>query len=1085
MPHVARSRTRKGPALASSPAVTPGLYEPLDFVMVRAPLLPVENYLRLGSSRDSAEADGRSAEPVEGFITCDTAVRRALAVGSSSLLSELDRRAPSGRKAGRARGKYLRYLIRMSTRPTPFGLFAGVALGQWGEETDLALSAAAGHTRMRPDMEWLLRFVMALEARPGVRQHLRLVANSAAIFRAGRVFLTERAPSGEAHSGTGVSIRATRAVQRALALARRPIPYPELAAGLLEAVPGSTPAKIDGLLTELWQHTLLLTDLRPPLTTDNPARYVAERLAGVPAARESLAQLEAILDAAAAWDALPGEAAAETYPRLVAQANAAASAPSGTPFMVDMALGLQGQRMHHAVGAEAARAAELLLRLTPLPAGMPFLSGYRQAFEGRYGHDREVPVLELLDPHFGLGPPSGYNGASGIAHAKYAQRSQTLLDLAVTAMRERRRVVELDPDTLARLEMWPPTPGTAPPSLDINVFVAARSAAALDAEDFQVIVGPNLGASAAGRNLGRFADLLAPDAVAALGRTARGEEGQTPHQVWAELVYLPRRFRTANVAIRPPVRSYEIALGVSPGVADSHVIPLDELVVGVRQGRFYVHWPSCGVDVIVCAGHMLNHMNAPAVVRFLAEVSRDGMAQLSAFDWGPASGYPFLPRVQVGRIVLRPAEWRIDALTRVRDLPTKAPATFHAALDQWRARWQVPRHVALSVGDNRLILDLEDDHQCEELRAEVSGLAEGGALTLQEVLPDFDRVWLTGPGGHFVTEFVVSLALRADRTGEATRATAGEQATAAPAVSRSDRLRPPGSDWLFVKLYGPRLLEEDLVAGPIYDFAEEARASGLADEWFFIRYSDPDPHIRLRFRGAPERLARQLLPRVCAWGADLMADEDCLRFGFDTYDRELERYGGEGGTSAAESVFAADSRAVAELLRLIQGHALTMDRTMLAVLTVDDLLAALGLDEAERLAWYRAGVTSRHEAGEEYRHRKVPLRRLIGDPAGLPAQPGGAEVARILAARRRELAPAALRLAELGRRGELSQAPATLYRSYVHLHFNRLVGSDGTAESRVLGLLLRTREGLARAPQAATFVQADRDRAASDVPVAV
>src|SRR5262249_32942808 len=273
----------------------------------------------------------------------------------------------------------------------------------------------------------------------------------------------------------------------------------------------------------------------------------------------------------------------------------------------------------------------------------------------------------------------------------------------------------------------------------------------------------------------------------------------------------------------------------------------------------------------VCAGHMLNNMQAPAIVRFLAEVSRDRTAQLSAFDWGPASGYPFLPRVQVGRIVLRPAEWRIDALTRMRELPAEAPATFHAAVDQWRVRWQVPRHVALSVGDNRLILDLEDEHQCEELRAEVSSLAEGGVLTLQEVLPDFDHVWLTGPGGHFVTECVVSLILRAHGAGEATGATAGDQATATPTVTHSNRLRPPGSEWLFVKLYGPRLFEEDLVAGPVHDFAEEVCTAGLADAWFFIRYSAPDPHIRLRFRGAPERLARQLLPRVCAWGAELMA----------------------------------------------------------------------------------------------------------------------------------------------------------------------------------------------------------------------
>src|SRR5262245_40777241 len=118
MPHFTRSP--KGKRSASSPAVAAHLYEPLGFVMVRAPLLPVEKYLSLGSAEGSDGADGRSAEQVGALVTCDADVRRALAVGSSNLLSELDRRAPSGRKGRRAQGKYLRYLIRMSTRPTPF-----------------------------------------------------------------------------------------------------------------------------------------------------------------------------------------------------------------------------------------------------------------------------------------------------------------------------------------------------------------------------------------------------------------------------------------------------------------------------------------------------------------------------------------------------------------------------------------------------------------------------------------------------------------------------------------------------------------------------------------------------------------------------------------------------------------------------------------------------------------------------------------------------------------------------------------------------------------------------------------------------
>jgi hypothetical protein len=39
-----------------------------------------------------------------------------------------------------------------------------------------------------------------------------------------------------------------------------------------------------------------------------------------------------------------------------------------------------------------------------------------------------------------------------------------------------------------------------------------------------------------------------------------------------------------------------------------------------------------------------------------------------------------------------------------------------------------------------------------------------------------------------------------------------------------------------------------------------------------------------------------------------------------------------------------------------------------------------------------------------------------------------------------------------------------MYRSYVHLHCNRLLGSSGPTEQLVIGLLRRLQEGLARAP---------------------
>jgi len=1020
------------------------LYEPIDCVLVRTPLLPVRSYLELAD--EERQLAGIS----------DPVVRRAVAAGSPSLLAAIDRFQKSGlsrRDAERMRAKLLRYQIRMSTRPTPFGLFAGVALGRWGPATSLRVLSTCSLTQTRPDMAWLMKLAMTAEGKPAVRRQLKVFTHPLAVVQAGRVCLDERAPTG-ASGPSPVSVRATGVVQRALSLARAPISYEELAVRLCETTPSATREKVDKLLDELWGQTLLLTELRPPLTTVNPARWIADLLQPIPEAVEEWTRLDSFLTAAAEWDRSTPEESIERFRTLLARVDAPQDGSQQTPVQVDMVISVEG-RIGNAVAVEAARAAELLLRLSPLPRGLPTLEGYRQAFVNRYGHDREVALLELLDAQRGLGPPSFQgHAATGPEPRKAAERSRTLQRLACTALHDRQRAVILDEPCLARLETGRPDPATVPLSLDLNILVAARSAAAVDAGDFKVVVGPNLGAMAAGRNLARFAGLLAPDGPEALKRCAAAEQEHTEDRLWAEIVYLPANLRSANVVIRPPVRSHEALFGVSAGVPASGVIPLDELVVGVERNRFYVRWPAAGKQVVFSSGHMLNPHNAPAMARFLMDISSDGKTLFSSFDWGPAEGFPFLPRVEVGRIVLRPAQWRLHK----EDLTE--------GLDRWRREWDVPRHVCLSFGDNRLVLDLDQAAQAAELEAELKKLGDGGgSLVLQEVLPALEDAWLPGPGGHYYSELVVPLVLRRGPRVPEQRAPAAPHSSQ-PAANPVERNRPPGSDWLYVKLYGPRDHEDDVIGGSMLTFAENAVAARLADSWFFIRYSDPDPHLRVRFHGTPERLRRELFAHLCDWAAGLMSDGLCLRFMMDTYEQEIERFGGPEGMAVAEALFAADSRGAAELVGICREKRWQHDQITLLALSIDELLESLGFDEAGRLRWYRGQTTGGGpEAGADYRQRKSVLRALLGQPAeSLAKDPAGAEIAAAFARRRSAMLPIGRRLRELAEQGTLDQSIDDLCRSFVHLHINRMAGAGGPAEQRTLALLLRTRESLEKAP---------------------
>jgi thiopeptide-type bacteriocin biosynthesis protein len=557
---------------------------------------------------------------------------------------------------------------------------------------------------------------------------------------------------------------------------------------------------------------------------------------------------------------------------------------------------------------------------------------------------------------------------------------------------------------------------------------------------------------------------MVPGGVAAMNEAGRAEEERTPGHIWAELVYYPSSMRSANVIVRPAVRRYEIPLAATPN-PEADVIPWQELVVGVADNRFYLRWPACGKRVVVTSGHMLNMHHAPPVGRFMVDLSHDATPIMSTFEWGPAESFPYLPRVQHGRVVLRPAQWMIGS----DDVATGSNEDFLASLNGWRADWDVPRYVCLSVGDNRLVVDLDSRDQALEIKLELQGAGAGRSVLLQEVLPAFDEVWLDGPGGAYVAEFVVSLIRREpvkppeNGPGECASATAPSVAVQRPAAVpgvTAEKYRPPGTEWLFVKIYCERQDEDALLSGPVRGLAQAVLVSGKADRFFVIRYSDPDPHIRIRFYGDPGELTNEVYPLVCDWANALLAERMCRRFVFDSYEQETDRFGGPAGLDVAHEIFCSDSQAALDLLALVERKQWPDDRMTLVLLSIDLLLASIGLDDRARLEWYGRETTKGDEnAGADYRARKNVLRSALGRGAGYAP-----DFRDVFESRAAALAPAGERLRRLSQQRELTTSLDRLYSTFVHLHVNRLGGLDGPAEQRAFMLLLRARDSLAKAP---------------------
>ena len=127
-------------------------------------------------------------------------------------------------------------------------------------------------------------------------------------------------------------------------------------------------------------------------------------------------------------------------------------------------------------------------------------------------------------------------------------------------------------------------------------------------------------------------------------------------------------------------------------------------------------------------------------------------------------------------------------------------------------------------------------------------------------------------------------------------------ATVQPTIKRTF---PPGDEWLYLKVYLNENVADEILVAVVHPVKEQARQAGQIKSWFFIRYMDPNFHLRLRFRTGTDNYG-VLLAKFQQALRPSVDSGLIIRVEADTYDRELERYQPNLITDC-ETVFGADS----------------------------------------------------------------------------------------------------------------------------------------------------------------------------------
>lgn len=157
----------------------------------------------------------------------------------------------------------------------------------------------------------------------------------------------------------------------------------------------------------------------------------------------------------------------------------------------------------------------------------------------------------------------------------------------------------------------------------------------------------------------------------------------------------------------------------------------------------------------------------------------------------------------------------------------------------------------------------------------------------------------------------------------------------------------PGTEWLYFKIYTGVKTTDIILEEAIQYLAEFFQKKDYISQWFFIRYNDPKPHLRVRFKLNGTDDYSRILDKTNEALQEYIESGEISNIVIDTYNSELERYG-ENTIEEAETLFYKNSEFTLQCLSYDDE-----EKIIISLFYIDEILNKLNLTIQEKLDWIK------------------------------------------------------------------------------------------------------------------------------------
>ncbi|MBC7407966.1 MAG: lantibiotic dehydratase [Arcicella sp.] len=827
-----------------------------------------------------------------------------------------------------------KYYIRMCSRCTPFGLFAGCGVIEWSDKNNLELSSESKR-KTRLDMHYAGALAQKLSEIPAIKYSLKYTLNSS-IYRIGEeIRYIEYSYIDGQRKHQISSIIWSDYIQLVLDLCKTGAKIQEIVLHLIEDDISEEQATF--FVEQLIDSQLLVSELEPSITGEEFILQIKKNVVS----NSPISDLLTVIQTQLTKIDTKNNNEICVY-RQVIESIKSFDIPfeEGKLFQTDLVKLFNKTQINSDYQLILKEVFDLFKKIA-VSTDNQKLKEFKSVYFNRY-ETAEIPILIALDTEAGIG--YGNSGKSKntpiteglnlpVIENKNLNFSQNLFqqylhELWIKANANGSYQVDLKEEDLKKYAV------NSIPTLPSNSITFRLTGD----QTFPIYV-ESIGGSSAANLLGRFAH-ADPEVLEIIQSITNSEQEQNPNVIFAEIVHLPEN-RTGNIILHPPFRQYEIPYLAKSSLSDEFQIPLDDLMVSVdlQRDKVILRSKKLNKEIVPRLSNAHNYeQNSLPLYNFLSDLQTQNFQNNFDLNWSSiAFEAVFYPRLTYKNVVISLATWHFDREDYI-ELITCKSNDLISKIQAFRKHWNLSELFVLADFDNELLVNTNN---ILSVQIWIDSIKNRNKIKVKEFFySSKNSVVKNALGQGFTNQFIAAII-------DENTVYQGLDEVIKVKQNEIQRNFSVGSEWIYFKFYMGVKVGDNFLSQAIKPLTEELINQKLIDKWFFIRYSDPEKHLRFRVH----------LPDLASIGKVFLLVKDFVqpfenegiiwKIQVDSYQREIERYGSDV-MEFTETLFYEDSTAVISMIDQTVGEEREVIRWQWCLKAIDTYLSDFGLTLIEK-----------------------------------------------------------------------------------------------------------------------------------------